>query len=403
VVLIDRVAGSSEGMRDMYSGALIIFLFGVTVQQSPAPPPAVDRSTVPQCAVATDPTYGVTLSSPVQVGGGAMYGPARERRYLDALRGPDGQLVRYKRTGSTEAPDGATILDAYEVTHDGLAKPIVLYVDEYHYSELRAPAGFVCGQPIGLDVPSPDPFQTSAALISLAIEQGSVRDFPPIPLDRDGATTHGVVFDQFRMIARSARAAAAAGTRLDPKALPAEIARPRTVVLAYPLSCNGRTVAPADVEILGAQGAAVRRDGDSIRDTAIGALLPGVQAPVSSMAATFTLATLRPSDTVRITYADPSCTGGTPELALPVKFTDARTLETPVPPLPAGLAASDTPVRLQALVDLDGMLQRPAYVGGPTHLTPAAMEAIQRWRSEPPRINGAPIVRAVLVQVKFKP
>jgi outer membrane biosynthesis protein TonB len=31
------------------------------------------------------------------------------------------------------------------------------------------------------------------------------------------------------------------------------------------------------------------------------------------------------------------------------------------------------------------------------------MEAIQRWRSEPPRINGAPIPRAVLVQVKFKP
>jgi len=385
----------------MYSAALIIF--AVTVQQSTAPPPAVDRSPVPHCAVSTDPKYGVSPSSPVQVGGGAMYGPARERRYLDALRGPDGQLVRYKRTGSTKAADGATILDAYEVTHEGLAKPIALYVDEYHYSELRAPAGFICGQPIGLDVPTPDPFQTSVALISVAVEQGSVRDFPPIPLDQDGATTHGVVFDQFRMIARAARAAAAAGTRLDPKALPAEIARPRTVVLAYPLSCNARTVAPAAVEILGAQGADGRRDGDYIRDAAIGTLLPGVQAPVSSLAAIFILATLRPTDTVRITYSDPSCTGGTPELSLPVKFTDPRTLETPTPPLPAGLAPSDTPVRLQALVDLDGMLQRPAYVGGPTHLTPAAIEAIQRWRSEPPRINGAPIARAVLVQVKFTP
>ena len=86
-----------------------------------------------------------------------------------------------------------------------------------------------------------------------------------------------------------------------------------------------------------------------------------------------------------------------------MKFTDPRTLETPAPSLPAGLAPSETPVRLQALVDLDGMLQRPAYIGGPAHLTPAAIEAIRRWRSEPPRINGAPIARAVLVQVKFKP
>ena len=30
-----------------------------------------------------------------------MYGPARERRYLDALRGPQGQPVQYKRTRST--------------------------------------------------------------------------------------------------------------------------------------------------------------------------------------------------------------------------------------------------------------------------------------------------------------
>ena len=384
----------------MLTAALIIL--AVAGRQSPAAPP-IDRSMVPQCAVSPDPNYGVTRSSPVEVGGGPMYGPARERRYLDALRGLDGQPVRYTRTGSTEGADGTTILDAYEVTHDGLTKPIVLYIDEYHFSEPRAPAGLVCGQPIGLEIPPPDPFQASTALVSVAIEQGSVRDFPPIPLDQDGATTHGVVFDQFRMIARTARASAAAGTRMDPKALPAEIARPRTVVLAYPLSCSGRTVAPAAIDILGAQGAAIRREGEYSRDAAIGALLPGMQAPVSSLAATFALTTLRPTDTVRITYAEASCTGGTPELALPVKFTDPRALDTPAPSLPAGLAPGDTPVRLQALVDLDGMLQRPVYVGGPAHLTRAAMEAIQRWRSEPPRINGAPIPRAVLVQVKFKP
>lgn len=385
----------------MLSAALVTL--AISAPQAPTPPTAMDRSVVPHCEISTDPNYGVTLGTPVQVGGGAMNGPARERRYLDALRGPDGQPVRYKRTGSMQGADGTTILDGYEVIYDGLAKPTVLYVDEYHFSDLRAPRGFVCGQPIGLALPPLDPFLTSAALVTVAVEQGTARDFPPIPLDQDGATTHGVVFDQFRMIARAARAAAASGTKLDPQRVPTEIARPTTIVLAYPLSCDGRTVAPAAIEIVGAQGAPPRRDGDFAHDAAIGALLPGVQAPVSSLAAAFTLTTLRPADTVRITYADPACTGGTSDVSLAVKFSDARILDMPTPPLPSGATPGDAPVWLQALIDLEGMFERPAYIGGPSHLAQAAMDAIQRWRSEPPRINGAPIARAVMVQVKFKP
>jgi outer membrane biosynthesis protein TonB len=85
-----------------------------------------------------------------------------------------------------------------------------------------------------------------------------------------------------------------------------------------------------------------------------------------------------------------------------VTYIAPRLVETPTPVLPAGLAASDTPVRLQALVDLDGRMQRAVYVSGPAHLTGAALDAVQRWRSEPPRINGAPVAGAVLVQVAFK-
>ena len=249
----------------------------------------------------------------------------------------------------------------------------------------------------------PDPSQASEALIAVAIAQGATRDFSPIPLDQDGATTHGVVFDQFRMIARAARAAGAARTRLDAASLPGAIVHPRTVVLAYPLFCDGRSTSPAAIEIVGAQGTPIRREGDYTRDAAIGALLPGVQAPVASLAATFPIQTLRPTDTVRITYSNAACTGGPSELGFPVEFTPARTLEAPTPQLPPGLAPGGAPVRLQALVDLDGRLQRAVYVSGPAHLTRAAVDAIQRWRSEPPRINGAPIVRAVLVQVAFKP
>lgn len=249
----------------------------------------------------------------------------------------------------------------------------------------------------------PNPLQTAEALIAVAIAQGAARDFSPIPLDQDGATTHGVVFDQFRLIARAARAAAAARTRLDAAALPGAIGRPRTVVLAYPLLCDGRSTSPGAIELVGAQGGSIAREGDYTRDAAIGALLPGVQAPVASLAATFPIQTLRAMDTVRITYSNAACTGGPAELAFPVEFTPARTLEAPTPQLPPGLAPGEAPVRLQALVDLEGRLQRAVYVSGPSHLTQAAVQAIQRWRSEPPRINGAPIVRAVLVHVAFRP
>ena len=88
-------------------------------------------------------------------------------------------------------------------------------------------------------------------------------------------------------------------------------------------------------------------------------------------------------------------------MPLPVKFSAARAIDTPLPPLPAG-ATADGPVRLQALVDLDGTLQRATYIGGPASLGPAAIDAAGRWRSEPARVNGAPVATGVVVQVRFK-
>jgi hypothetical protein len=361
-----------------------------------------DRSVVPQCGTATDERYGVAIATPVQVGGGAMYGPARERRYLEALRGPEGQVVRYRRTASLQGADGSTILDAYETTFDGIAKPIIIYLDEYHFTDPMAPRGFTCGQPIGLGLPPPDPLVASAALLTTAIEQGATRDFQPIALDADGSTTHGVVFDHFRMIARAARAASQSGATLNPETVPRTVAQPRTVVLAYPLVCGGRTAAPVSIDIVSTPGAAPKRDGDYARDAGLGSLLPGVQAPVSSLAATFVMSTLRPVDTVQITYADGTCTGGDLKAVLPVKFSDARVADMPSPTYPPGTAPTGAPLRLQVLVDLDGMLQHPAYVGGPSDLSRAAMEAIRHWRFEPQRINGAPIAGAAIVQVMFK-
>jgi hypothetical protein len=173
------------------------------------------------------------------------------------------------------------------------------------------------------------------------------------------------------------------------------------VVLAYPLACDGRTVAPQGIEILGNQGP-LPRSGDFVRDQAIGTLLPGIVAPASSLAARYGLAFLRPTDSVKITYAEAECEGGAKEAVLPVKYEKAR-LVTSVPPVaPAGITEADPTVYFQAIIDTEGRFERAVYLGGPESLTAAARETIRQWRAQPVRVNDAPVVSPIVLQVTFR-
>jgi len=363
----------------------------ILLSQAPA-------QTASKCPVSADDTYGYTRENPVQVGGGAMYVKAREQRYLDALRGPDGQSIHYKRLGSMpQSTNSTTILDLYELTYADLEKPISLYLDAYHFWEPRAPNGLICGQAFNLR-PIPDAFQASDSLLSVALEQGAARDFAPIPLDADGSTTHGMLWDGFRMLALAARTAAAAASPLQPTARPDA----GTIILALPLACDGRTVAPVGIDLLPQQGAAVPRRGDYIRDAEIQKVLPGMATAAGSLVARFPLQQVRPTDRVKITYAEPACPGVMTDVLLPLKATAVRGTEMPLPVLPAGAKPEENRVLLQVLIDLDGAMQRPSYVGGPAHLQQAAMDAVKTWRAEPARVNGAPVATAMLVEVAFK-
>jgi hypothetical protein len=51
-------------------------------------------------------------------------------------------------------PVDDAILDEYDLKYDGQPKPILLYVDQYHYRELLAPAGLRCSHPFRLDRPT---------------------------------------------------------------------------------------------------------------------------------------------------------------------------------------------------------------------------------------------------------
>jgi Gram-negative bacterial TonB protein C-terminal len=103
-----------------------------------------------KCAISDDDAYGYSPERPIKVDGGARDGPARERRYLNALRGPNGEGLQYRRLGSTLGPDKTTILDMYEITYGASGKTIRLFVDEYHSEDLKAPKGFVCAVPFDL-------------------------------------------------------------------------------------------------------------------------------------------------------------------------------------------------------------------------------------------------------------
>jgi hypothetical protein len=102
----------------------------------------IEPQSAGSCTISTDTTYGYTRENAIRVGdGGELFGgPARERAYLDNLRGPNGEPISYERTGSLNFED--TILDEYVIT--GLGKPVTLYLDSYKFEELKAPMGFIC-------------------------------------------------------------------------------------------------------------------------------------------------------------------------------------------------------------------------------------------------------------------
>ena len=95
--------------------------------------------------ISSDAGYGFGKSSPIRAG----QDYAAEWRYLNALRGPNGEVVHYRNLGhccffvSTEAERGKGFLDRYEVHYDGLAKPAILYFNLFANEVLlQAPVGF---------------------------------------------------------------------------------------------------------------------------------------------------------------------------------------------------------------------------------------------------------------------
>jgi len=92
--------------------------------------------------------YGLDGKFPVKVGEKSV---SNQRRYLASLAGPNGEELQFHRRGSCCAykskngilgGGGNALVDVYEVTYEGLKKPILVYISFYDYEKLYIPNGF---------------------------------------------------------------------------------------------------------------------------------------------------------------------------------------------------------------------------------------------------------------------
>ncbi|WP_203583477.1 hypothetical protein [Paludibacter sp. 221] len=111
--------------------------------------PLLNSQTFLLAEVSTDKNYGFSEKKPIKVGGvDRQEGPWNERRFLNALAGPNGEEISYYRLGSCcpvkskNGLNGIGALDIYRVTWDGSKDTVSLYINMYDYEELKAPVGF---------------------------------------------------------------------------------------------------------------------------------------------------------------------------------------------------------------------------------------------------------------------
>lgn len=109
----------------------------------------LDNQTFLLTEISTDSTYGISEKNPIEVGGGnKSEGPLNERRFLNALAGPNGEKVSYYRAGSCcpvkskNGLMGMAMLDNYRVTWEGSKDTVSIYINMYDYGLLKAPLGF---------------------------------------------------------------------------------------------------------------------------------------------------------------------------------------------------------------------------------------------------------------------
>jgi hypothetical protein len=96
----------------------------------------------------TNPNYAFSEHTPVLIGGGFESGADRTYKYLNSLRGPNGQTIHYARVGtccpfkSANSPfGGEALLEVYQLSIPGVGAPKRLYFNWYETGDVLVPVG----------------------------------------------------------------------------------------------------------------------------------------------------------------------------------------------------------------------------------------------------------------------
>lgn len=138
-------------MKNLIYTGIALLLFACSTTKQSTKTELKNHQTFKITEVSKDPTYGLSEKNPIQVGGvDKKEGPLNERRFLNALAGPNGEAISYYRAGSCcpikskNNPLGFdnVMLDNYRVTWEGSQDTVSIYINMYDYGILKAPVGF---------------------------------------------------------------------------------------------------------------------------------------------------------------------------------------------------------------------------------------------------------------------
>jgi hypothetical protein len=111
----------------------------------------IDDATMKLTGISSDKKYGYKPKARHSIKVGSI---ENEYKFIHALTGPNGEKVYAQRLGSCcmfptkSGVFGKGLLDIWEITYDGLQKPIIIYLNGYEYDDPKCPKGLGFKRPL---------------------------------------------------------------------------------------------------------------------------------------------------------------------------------------------------------------------------------------------------------------
>lgn len=128
-------------MKKLFVTLLLLSTIGALYA---APPKFNVKGKMSITEMSEDESYGRIMDPALSIKVGSV---ESEYKYLNALRGPNGEQLQCVRLGSCcpfeskNAFFGSAMLDEWEITYEGLSEPIIIYLNGYDYDEPKCPVG----------------------------------------------------------------------------------------------------------------------------------------------------------------------------------------------------------------------------------------------------------------------